>query len=47
LWAVAAITLQFCCQLYRMSYEERVLSGSFPEYEEYMADTARLIPGLY
>lgn len=47
LWAAAGITLQFCCQLYRMSCEEKVLSGSFPEYKEYMAGTARLIPGLY
>jgi protein-S-isoprenylcysteine O-methyltransferase Ste14 len=47
LWAAAAITLQFCCQLYRMNYEEKVLSGSFPEYEAYMADTDRLIPWLY
>jgi protein-S-isoprenylcysteine O-methyltransferase Ste14 len=47
LWAAAGITLQFCCQLYRMNYEEKVLSGSFPEYEEYMADTDRLIPWLY
>lgn len=47
LWAVAAITLQFCCQLYRMNCEEKVLSGSFPEYKEYMAGTSRLFPGLY
>lgn len=47
LWAAAGITLQFCCQLYRMNYEEKVLSGSFPEYQAYMADTDRLIPWLY
>lgn len=46
-WAVAAIVFQFCCQLYRMSYEEKVLAGSFPEYEAYMTETDRLIPWLY
>jgi protein-S-isoprenylcysteine O-methyltransferase Ste14 len=45
--AAVAITLQFCCQLYRMNYEEKVLSGSFPEYAGYMAETDRLIPWLY
>jgi protein-S-isoprenylcysteine O-methyltransferase Ste14 len=47
LWGAVAIGLQFCCQLYRMSYEEKVLAGSFPEYAAYMAGTYRLIPGLY
>ena len=46
-WAAAAFALQFCCQLYRMSYEEKVLAGSFPEYESYVAGTDRLIPWLY
>jgi protein-S-isoprenylcysteine O-methyltransferase Ste14 len=46
-WAAAAFALQFCCQLYRMSYEEKVLSGSFPEYGTYMTATNRLIPWLY
>ncbi|MGA9794603.1 MAG: isoprenylcysteine carboxylmethyltransferase family protein [Rhizomicrobium sp.] len=47
LWAVAAIALQFCCQLYRMNCEEKVLTGSFPEYAAYKTGTYRLIPGLY
>jgi protein-S-isoprenylcysteine O-methyltransferase Ste14 len=46
-WAIAAIVLQFCCQIYRMNYEERVLSGSFPEYKAYMAQTDRIVPWLY
>jgi protein-S-isoprenylcysteine O-methyltransferase Ste14 len=47
MWAVGAIVLQFGCQLYRMNCEEKILSGSFPEYSAYMASTYRLIPGLY
>jgi len=31
----------------RMEYEERVLLQSFPEYADYMARTARLLPGVY
>ena len=30
-----------------MKNEERVLSGAFPEYEDYARRTARVIPGLY
>ncbi|HTQ12506.1 MAG TPA: isoprenylcysteine carboxylmethyltransferase family protein [Rhizomicrobium sp.] len=46
-WAIALLVLQFCCQLYRMNYEEGVLSKAFPEYVEYMLQTDRLIPWLY
>jgi protein-S-isoprenylcysteine O-methyltransferase Ste14 len=46
-WAVAAIVLQFCSQLYRMNYEEDILAKSFPEYKDYMAHTSRFIPWLY
>jgi protein-S-isoprenylcysteine O-methyltransferase Ste14 len=46
-WVLAILTLQFCCQLYRMSYEEKVLTASFPEYEQYQRETARIIPWLY
>jgi protein-S-isoprenylcysteine O-methyltransferase Ste14 len=46
-WAIALVVLQFCCQLYRMNYEESVLSGAFPEYVAYMLKTDRLIPWLY
>lgn len=34
-------------QFLRMTYEERVLSSVFPEYEAYMARTSRLIPHIY
>jgi protein-S-isoprenylcysteine O-methyltransferase Ste14 len=30
-----------------MKYEELVLSQSFPEYGDYKARTARLVPGVY
>jgi protein-S-isoprenylcysteine O-methyltransferase Ste14 len=33
--------------LWRMKYEEYVLFQSFPEYGDYMARTARLVPGVY
>ncbi len=34
-------------QFLRMTYEERVLSQSFPDYKDYMARTASLVPGMY
>lgn len=46
-WPVLVLVLQFCCQLYRMRYEEQILTESFPEYEAYCRDTARIIPWLY
>jgi protein-S-isoprenylcysteine O-methyltransferase Ste14 len=46
-WAIALLVLQFCCQLYRMNYEEGVLSKAFPEYVAYMLQTDRIIPWLY
>lgn len=46
-WILAVLVLQFCCQLYRMGYEEKVLSESFPEYEQYQRETARILPWLY
>jgi protein-S-isoprenylcysteine O-methyltransferase Ste14 len=30
-----------------MKNEERILMEAFPEYKDYMARTARLLPGLY
>lgn len=45
--ALSLVVLQFCCQLYRMNYEERILSSSFPEYEAYMERTDRIVPWLY
>jgi protein-S-isoprenylcysteine O-methyltransferase Ste14 len=46
-WALLLLGLQLAIQLLRMKYEERVLSQVFPEYGDYMARTARLVPGLY
>src|ERR1700733_5190962 len=45
--ALALLALQFSFQLYRMGFEEQVLSDTFPEYADYKARTARLIPGIY
>jgi protein-S-isoprenylcysteine O-methyltransferase Ste14 len=45
--ALALLALQFSFQLYRMGFEEQVLSEAFPEYAAYKARTARLIPGIY
>jgi protein-S-isoprenylcysteine O-methyltransferase Ste14 len=46
-WVLAVLVLQFCCQLYRMTYEEEILTETFPEYLAYAKQTARLIPWLY
>jgi protein-S-isoprenylcysteine O-methyltransferase Ste14 len=46
-WAFLLVGLQFAFQLQRMRYEERVLFQVFPEYGDYMARTARLVPGVY
>jgi len=46
-WAVLLVGLLCVFQLQRMKYEERVLLQVFPEYGEYMARTARLVPGVY
>jgi protein-S-isoprenylcysteine O-methyltransferase Ste14 len=46
-WALALFVLQCIFQLARMHNEEIVLSRAFPEYRDYAARTARLVPGLY
>ena len=46
-WALVLLALQYIFQLERMKNEERVLSRAFPEYRDYAARTARLLPGLY
>jgi len=46
-WALLLLALVSAFQLQRMKYEELVLLQSFPEYEDYMARTARLVPGVY
>jgi protein-S-isoprenylcysteine O-methyltransferase Ste14 len=46
-WAVVVLGLHWFFQLERMRNEERVLVEAFPEYKGYMAQTARLLPGIY
>ena len=46
-WALLLLLLQCAFQVERMRNEERVLSRVFPEYRDYMARTARLVPHLY
>lgn len=46
-WAFLLVGLQFAFQFQRMKYEEPVLFQVFPEYKNYKARTARLVPGVY
>ena len=46
-WALLLLGLVSAFQLQRMKYEELVLFQIFPEYGDYMARTARLVPGVY
>ena len=46
-WALLLFGLIWAFQLQRMTYEERVLLQSFPDYRDYVARTARLVPGVY
>ena len=46
-WALLLLGLVWAFLLWRMKYEEHVLFQSFPEYGDYMARTARLVPGVY
>ena len=46
-WALLLLLLQCAFQLGRIRNEERVLSSVFPEYRDYMARTARLVPHIY
>jgi protein-S-isoprenylcysteine O-methyltransferase Ste14 len=46
-WALLLLCFAWAFQFQRMRYEERVLFQSFPEYADYMARTARLLPGVY
>jgi protein-S-isoprenylcysteine O-methyltransferase Ste14 len=45
--ALLLLALVGIFQLQRMKYEELVLFQFFPEYGDYMARTARLVPGVY
>jgi|SRR6185437_2144999 protein-S-isoprenylcysteine O-methyltransferase Ste14 len=46
-WSLFLLALVCAIQLKRMRYEELVLVQLFPEYRDYMARTARLVPGVY
>lgn len=46
-WALLLLGVQCVFQFQRMKNEERVLARAFPDYADYMARTARLLPGVY
>jgi protein-S-isoprenylcysteine O-methyltransferase Ste14 len=46
-WALLLLGLHCIFQFERMRNEERILLQAFPHYRDYMADTARLVPGVY
>jgi protein-S-isoprenylcysteine O-methyltransferase Ste14 len=46
-WAILIALVQLAFQLWRIHNEEKVLTQAFPEYRDYAARTARLIPGIY
>jgi protein-S-isoprenylcysteine O-methyltransferase Ste14 len=46
-WTLAAYALFVILQGYRLVMEERTLLQAYPEYADYRARTARLLPGVY
>jgi protein-S-isoprenylcysteine O-methyltransferase Ste14 len=46
-WSLLLLGLNCIFQFERMKNEERVLLQAFPHYRDYMAGTARLVPGVY
>jgi protein-S-isoprenylcysteine O-methyltransferase Ste14 len=46
-WAALILGLLCAFQILRMRNEERLLVQVFPEYADYMARTARLVPSVY
>jgi protein-S-isoprenylcysteine O-methyltransferase Ste14 len=46
-WTALLLIVQIAFQLRRMRNEELVLAASFPEYDAYRRNTARLLPGIY
>jgi protein-S-isoprenylcysteine O-methyltransferase Ste14 len=46
-WALLLLGLFCIFQFERMRNEERVPVEAFPQYGDYMARTARLVPGVY
>ncbi len=45
--AMSVFCLLAALQIYRAVQEERLLAGTFPEYESYSLKRARFIPGIY
>jgi protein-S-isoprenylcysteine O-methyltransferase Ste14 len=45
--AVGVLLMQIGFQLYRMGYEEQVLTRAFPEYLAYAVRVKRILPGIY
>jgi protein-S-isoprenylcysteine O-methyltransferase Ste14 len=46
-WALLLLGLSCIFQFERMRNEERLLVQAFPHYEDYVASTARILPGVY
>jgi protein-S-isoprenylcysteine O-methyltransferase Ste14 len=46
-WAMLLLGVQCLFQFERMKNEERVLAQAFPNYEDYVARAARILPGVY
>lgn len=46
-WSALIVFISIIFQFRRMTYEEDVLAQSFPDYDAYRRNTARLFPGLY
>jgi len=45
--AIGILLMQFGFQLYRMQFEEKVMTAAFPEYGDYSRRVKRLMPGIY
>jgi protein-S-isoprenylcysteine O-methyltransferase Ste14 len=43
----SVVLLLIACQVYRSIQEEKLLTGTFPEYHDYASKTARFLPGLF
>jgi len=41
------VILLVVCQFYRAIQEEKLLTDTFPEYQDYASKTARFVPGLF
>jgi protein-S-isoprenylcysteine O-methyltransferase Ste14 len=46
-WAITIAVVALALQLWRMDFEEQVLTAADPRYASYMRHSFRLVPGLY